>query len=636
MPKNVICAREGCSDTLPPKRRKYCSEKCSNHVKVQKYRAKKKGDTYEEPVKPINLERKSASIRRGELYEKLIETGYAKDLINENITMLEVANALGCSEGHVSRMLAAYREDLLTEKEQAEWETPEAALVALETFKGFRDRYFLTERGKPFETADFHMNWINSILDAIETGGQQMILSPPRHGKTELLIHFCVWLICRNPNIRIMWVGGNEDIAKNSVMSVLDTLENNEGIIQDFCGPRGSFKPKTRTGKSWSSGGFTVATRTVSGIKSPTMVGLGRGGKILSRDCDIIIADDIEDHSSTVQPSARKNTKNWWTTTLGSRKEEHTAMVVIGSRQHPDDLYSALLENAAWECIVEEAHSSECMKPEDDIEEHTDCMLWTGFRTYKWLMSRRSDAQTTGGLNRYEMVYLNKAFQAGAMLFRPDVIEACYDYSSRVGDVPQGYRLIAGLDPAATGYQAAFLWGVNIDANNDLHMHLVDIENHKGGGISEAHRIIQEWYERYHCFHWVIEENNFQKAIRQDKTIKELCANTGIVLDGHETYKNKWDDSMGVTTLVPLFEQKQITLPYNDADSQYKTTMYKKQLVNFASKSRYAKSDLVMASWFPMKEIRKMLKRTISEMGVDYEPSFGNYDMIDMDVSPWS
>ena len=54
--------------------------------------------------------------------------------------MLEVADALGCSEGHVSRMLAAYREDLLTEKEQAEWETPEAALVALETFKGFRDR----------------------------------------------------------------------------------------------------------------------------------------------------------------------------------------------------------------------------------------------------------------------------------------------------------------------------------------------------------------------------------------------------------------------------------------------------------------------------------------------------------------
>ena len=51
---------------------------------------------------------------------------------------------------------------------------------------------------------------------------------------------------------------------------------------------------------------FTVGTRTVTGIKSPTMVGIGRGGKILSRDCDIIIADDIEDHSSTMQPASRE------------------------------------------------------------------------------------------------------------------------------------------------------------------------------------------------------------------------------------------------------------------------------------------------------------------------------------------
>ena len=51
----------------------------------------------------------------------------------------------------------------------------------------------------------------------IENGGNLMILSPPRHGKTELLIHFAIWQICRNPNVRIMWVGGNEDIAKNAV-----------------------------------------------------------------------------------------------------------------------------------------------------------------------------------------------------------------------------------------------------------------------------------------------------------------------------------------------------------------------------------------------------------------------------------
>ena len=95
------------------------------------------------------------------------------------------------------------------------------------------------------------------------------------------------------------------------------------------------------------------------------MVAVGKGGKILSRDCDfLIIADDIEDFGSTAQPSGRAATKRWWTTTLSSRVEAHTAVVVIGSRQHSDDLYNSLLDNNAWDNIVEQAHSDDCEIPE--------------------------------------------------------------------------------------------------------------------------------------------------------------------------------------------------------------------------------------------------------------------------------
>ena len=193
-----------------------------------------------------------------------------------------------------------------------------------------------------YETADFHLNWIENIEDSINNGKELLILSPPRHGKTELLIHFAVFQIMKNPNIRIMWVGGNEDIAKNAVASVLDQLDENDRLKEDFCPPGKSFKPDNRSGKNWSQNQFTIGTRTVPGIKSPTMVAVGKGGKILSRDCDLIIADDIEDHQTTMQPGARENTRQWWTTTLSSRKEEHTAVVVIGSRQHWDDLYNHL------------------------------------------------------------------------------------------------------------------------------------------------------------------------------------------------------------------------------------------------------------------------------------------------------
>ena len=285
--------------------------------------------------------------RRGDYYAIMKKKNFFDDILQGNKTKKEVANILSCSPSTVSRAVAAYLEDVEKEAAIERRGDPFELQADVDSFVEFRDEYFLTEQGKNYETPDFQKKWIGAILDSIQHGKRLMVLSPPRHGKTDLLTHFCVYMICKNPNIRIMWCGGNEDIARNSVGAVLDHLENNEGLIQDY-GDWDGFRPSNRGGKSWSSSQFTVATRTVSGIKSPTLVAIGKGGKILSRDADLIIADDIEDHGSTVQPSARENTRNWWTTTLQSRKEEHTGMVVIGSRQHPDDLYHHLLENKAW------------------------------------------------------------------------------------------------------------------------------------------------------------------------------------------------------------------------------------------------------------------------------------------------
>ena len=442
----------------------------------------------------------------------------------------------------------------------------------------------------------------------------------------------------KNPNIRIMWVGGNEDIAKNAVGGVLDHLENNEQLNEEINGPGIKFQPKVRSGKSWSSGQFTVGTRTITGIKSPTMVAVGKGGKILSRDCDLIIADDIEDHGTTIQPSAREQTRQWWTTTLSSRKEEHTGVVVIGSRQHPEDLYNFLLENTEFDHIVEEAHKTDCILPETEIEKHTDCMLWKNKRTYKWLMSQKNNADTTGGRAIYEMVYLNKAFVEGITMFNSEDIDQCRDVNRVVGQEPAGTYLVAGLDPASTGFQACFLWAINPDTGM---MYLVDIENEEGGGVIQAKKSIKKWYEQYSLAHWVIEENGFQKAIRQDTEIKDYSARMGIHLEGHQTQKNKFDPIYGVGSMQQLFEQKLINLPYGSAESETKSNIYRRQLIYFssaaskASKAKSYKSDVVMASWFPLKVIRRLGKERLAEVGLDYKPSFGEWNLSDMNESPW-
>jgi len=620
----VKCDGPKCQKNLKSNQRKYCSNKCKQAAAY----LRRKNVTVVETVGETN---------RGTYYEKFV-LEYASDIENKKTTHAKVAELLGVNKSTVTRMYNAYREDKQIIKAQENWETPEEAIESLKDFKDFRNRYFKTETGDPYETADFHESWINSIIKAIEEGGEQMILSPPRHGKTDLLTHFAVWQICKNPNIRIMWVGGNEDIAKNAVGSVLDQLENNELLIEEICGPGNKFQPKNRSGKSWSSGQFTVGTRTVTGIKSPTMVSVGKGGKILSRDCDLIIADDIEDHGTTIQPSAREQTRQWWTTTLSSRKEEHTAVVVIGSRQHPEDLYNFLLENPEMHTIVEEAHSSECVLPEHEIIEHQDCMLWPTKRTYKWLTSRKTAAETTGGKAIFEMVYLNKAFVDGITMFNSEDIDNCRDVNRVIGHIPPGTHLIAGLDPASTGFQACVLWAANPETGQ---LYLVDIENEEGGGVIQARESIKKWYEMYGLAHWVIEENGFQKAIRQDEKIKDYCARFGIYTEGHQTQRNKFDPIFGVGSMSQLFKEGLINLPYGSADSEVKSNIYRRQLIYFSSSASKAKSnkgyksDVVMASWFPLKVVRRLGKERLAEVGLDYTPSFGEWDISDMNESPW-
>jgi len=209
------------------------------------------------------------------------------------------------------------------------------------------------------------------------------------------------------------------------------------------------------------------------------------------------------------------------------------------------------------------------------------------------------------------------------------------DNTQVVGKIPRNSYLVAGLDPAASGYQAAFLWAI-LDNGEDSLLQMIDIQNNKGGGIEEALQVIKEWHKMYNLYHWVIEENNFQKAIRQDPRIKEYANVNGIILEGHETYKNKWDSHFGVTSLAPMFQDKLIVLPYGNTESQIKSEMYRKQLSYFSAKRKNVyKSDIVMASWFPIKVLRKLQKAHYSDMGIDYTPSYDGFDVVEWNDAPW-
>ncbi len=661
-----VCHTQGCSNIVPAGRSKFCSGRCAaRHAKrITRYDERLAevealfADASEATRrKAIELERKNRfgkfanrgadpeahepdspdevpsalRVRRGPLYDKFKAAGYLERIEAGVITPADAAKMFETSAANVNGWMAAYAIDEANRVNNITWSPPPRAQRALEDFALFRRTYFKDEWGRPYVTTDYHLRWIEAILHAMKIGGRLQILSPPRHGKSDLLIHFCIWMILKRPTIRILWVGLNADIASQSTDVIRDLLETNEALVADFIPPGETFKPTTGESKPWQAAKFTVSTRPFS-LKSPTMLAIGKKGKLLSRDVDLAVIDDILDHDSTRTPAERGDDLAWFNTQLSSRKESHTALIAIGSRQHHDDLWGVLIDNQSWASIVEQAHDRDCPLPRHEMVlpeghdewgettcptclAHVDCLLWPEKRTMAWLEDQRF---ATDNEDHFEMVYNNFTQPASALYITKADIERAYNRDRALGSIPEGTVLIAGLDPASVNLQASFLWAYHPGEDR---RYMVDLDVERGGGLSGARRIIKEWHTRYGVKMWIIERNGFQSAILEDSELLEYTNSAGISLKPHFTDRfNKWDASFGVTKQFTLFrtfapvtpsaggtsgvETPKIDIPYGDNESVVKAHMYRDRLLAFETAKKSTETDIVMAAWFPETEIR--------------------------------
>lgn len=633
---------DNCGATLPARRQRFCTDGCSKTFHKRKYRAKKREQkklaqererfetdlAYQEAIqeavknastvhdRPAHSQRINSNATRGRTYHKMLQAGMFPDIESGKLTQRHAARLLGVSPGTVAKSYTAYLQDKAQGEADAQLKAlaPTAPdfsldnLPALEAhFARFRTEYFQTPEGTPYLFPTHQRRWFRSIIRTMVTGGRQMVLSPPRHGKTELLAHFCTWMIaCVNPNIRILVVGGNEDIAANTVGMVRDQLENNEPLIRAYAPTGQSWKPRARGGLPWTNSKFTVETRTVAGIAGATMTAIGRGGRILSRNADIIICDDIEDPDSTNSEGTRESTRRWFAIGVSTRKVETTGLFVIGSRQHPDDLYQHLIDDELWDSTVEQMHSDDCMEDPEDESAHVDCMLWPEVRSYSYMRSLEKQPLIRPF---FQMMYLNRPQDEGTSTFPKDLVDSCQDPHRATGHIPDdlpAIRLIAGLDPAGSGYQAVFLWAVDVATGK---RYAVDFINHLGGGLQRARQQIADWFEKYKVRFWVVEENLYQGAIVKDEILSEYASRRGITLEPMWTYGNKWDPQLGVSSLANHMEAGNLSIPWKGSDTQDKWMEYRRQLINFSRETtKRTKTDIVMASWFPEQRITSWVK----------------------------
>jgi len=176
-----------------------------------------------------------------------------------------------------------------------------------------------------------HFELINSkLLQILDGGTNKMIVNlPPRHGKSELIsFYFLVWYSFIYPYNNLIFVSYNQGIAKyfgNKVINLIEEKGSKYGVILNK--------------RSKSSKEFVIDK--YGGTYSFT----GIGGTLTGKGANLIVIDDpIKNNQDAFSKTKRENLWDWYQSTLFTRLEPNSKLLLVMTRWHQDDICGRLLE----------------------------------------------------------------------------------------------------------------------------------------------------------------------------------------------------------------------------------------------------------------------------------------------------
>lgn len=288
-----------------------------------------------------------------------------------------------------------------------------AELHALETVIGADSLLEFVPRTTPRWVAPWHLAPIAKLFAKAEYGPIRACVSvPPRHGKTELLLHAMCWWLSRHLTHHVGYVSYAGELAASKSSRAMG-LARSAGL---------PISPTVARANEWQLG---------LGNESGGVFATGIGGPLTGHGVDILLVDDpVKNREEAESAAARQRVWEWFTSTGLTRIEPGGSCIVVHTRWHVDDLIGRLLRGDAgdgWEHVNLEAI--------DDDDE----ALWPERWPSDVLATKRSEV----GEYDWWSLYMGTPRPRGGRLFREPT------FYGRFPDI-DGSQLLISCDPAAT------------------------------------------------------------------------------------------------------------------------------------------------------------------------------------------
>jgi hypothetical protein len=148
---------------------------------------------------------------------------------------------------------------------------------------GFRQFVWLWNRCQGQTTPPLHIEIAEWLERRWHEDDRRLVLLVFRSaGKSTLVGIFCAWLLLNDPDLRILVLAAEHDLACKMVRNVKRIIERHP-VTRDLVPKRA---------EQWASDQFTVLRRLTR--RDPSLLARGIGANITGSRADVVICDDVE------------------------------------------------------------------------------------------------------------------------------------------------------------------------------------------------------------------------------------------------------------------------------------------------------------------------------------------------------
>lgn len=499
---------------------------------------------------------------------------------------------------------------------------------------------FVNSKDEPVQGVDGYSFLPFEKARPIKINNNILMLAPRFHAKSQCFtINYPIWEMHRNPNVRIMIVSANDDIAASFNRAIMNNLMNNQKLIDSF----GSLAPEFQEKQKWGEKAIIIRRDTME--KDPTVAAIGVGGRLISRRADIIIIDDLIDIETARTATGRRKTREWYENVLLPILEEGGRLILAGTSWYRGDIYDTLWQESEFDIRlklkalmysdkyqrddgkeiryipydllewplaqkVEDVFSDEIIHHYRLHKNLKGGTMWPEKWSYKKLMYKKVTQNMSN--SSFMRQYLNEPSSEEEKLFKDSYIKGAMmagarktllptwdnanpDFSSGYGHMIIGMGIDLAISrKASADNRAIALWGLTEDRRR--------VPLYLDFGKWSLDETKQKIIELYHAFRPVkvrVETVAFQDMMRQ-----ELAED--IPIEGfHTTSSKKFNPETGISHMALLMEQGKMILPTSRENKTYYDRV--RQLITEMTVYSYDQhpGDVLMASWFACDILRE-------------------------------